>query len=262
MVNLSEIITKRTKLVVLAHVSNVLGTINPIREIAKEVKRLNPRCLVLVDGAQAVPHMKVDVKALECDFYAFSGHKMFGPTGVGVLWGKRSLFSEMAPVMFGGSMIDEVTLQATTFKAAPMKFEAGTPPIAGVIGLGAAVDYINSIGIDKITAYEQELTEYALEKLNQIDNVEILGAKEKENRTGVISFVYKTEEGKTVHPHDIADILARSNVCVRAGHHCAMLLHARFKVAGSVRVSLHLYNTREDIDALVEGIGSVNKIFK
>jgi cysteine desulfurase/selenocysteine lyase len=262
MVNLSEIITKKTKIVVLTHISNVLGTINPIKEITREVKRLNPRCLVLVDGAQAVPHMKVGVADLGCDFYAFSGHKMLGPTGVGVLWGRYELLDKMVPFLFGGSMIDKVTLSNTTFKTPPMKFEAGTPPIAEVIGLGAAVDYLEKVGMDKIRKHEVELIEYALEKLGKIEHVEVYGPYDASVKGAVISFNIFTRSNQLVHPHDVAEILNRDGICVRAGHHCAMPLHDRLRVAGSVRASFHIYNTKEDVDVLISGLMKVQEVFK
>lgn len=262
MVNLSEIITKRTKIVVIAHVSNVLGTINPVREITREVKRLNPRCLVLVDGSQAVPHMKVDVADLGCDFYAFSGHKMFGPTGVGVLWGKYELLDKMAPFQFGGSMIEKVTLSRTTFKTSPMKFEAGTPPIAEVIGLGASIDYLNNIGMEHVRNHEIELTAYALKHLNNLNYLSIYGPEKAEYKAGVISFNFYTSDKKLVHPHDVADVLSRDGICVRAGHHCAMPLHERLGVAGSVRVSFHIYNSKEDVDKLIDSLNKTQTIFK
>jgi|SRR3989344_305266 len=259
---LKEVVTKKTKLVALTHVSNVLGTINPIKEICREVKRLNPRCLVLVDGAQAVPHMKVDVSDIGCDFYAFSGHKMLGPTGIGVLWGRYELLNEMAPFLFGGSMIDKVTLSTTTFKTPPMKFEAGTPPIAEVIGLAAAIDYIQKIGVEKIMAHEKDLLKYAFNRFDDMYHCTVYGPRDLNVRTGVISFNLFTKDKKLIHPHDVAEILQRDNICVRVGHHCTMPLHTRLNIGASVRVSLFIYNSKEDIDRLIDSVKNVRTIFK
>lgn len=261
-VNLSEIITKKTKLVAITHVSNVLGTINPIREICREVKRLNPRCLVLVDGAQAVPHMKVDVSDLGCDFYAFSGHKMLGPTGVGVLWGKYEILDKMAPFHFGGSMIEKVTLSESAFKALPAKFEAGTPPIAEVIGLGAAIDYLNTIGMDKIRNHETELTDYALGKLKDVRDIDVYGPYDSSVKSGVITFNLFAVDNKIIHPHDVAEIMQRDNICVRVGHHCAMPLHTQLSIGASVRASFYIYNSKEDVDKLIRSIEKVKEVFQ
>ncbi|MBI4129899.1 cysteine desulfurase [Candidatus Roizmanbacteria bacterium] len=258
---LQNVITKKTKLLAITHVSNVLGTINPIKEIVVEVKRLNPKCLVLVDGAQAVPHMKVDMQDLGCDYYAFSGHKMLGPTGIGVLWGRKELLNSMVPFQFGGSMIAKVSLTETTFKETPMKFEAGTPHVAGVIGLGAAVDYLQNIGMEVIRQHEIELTTYVLEKLSGLNHLTIYGSKDISIRGGVLSFNVFDKSGNLVHPHDVAEILRRENICVRVGHHCAMPLHERLGIPGSVRASLYLYNTNEDINRLVKSVQNVQKIF-
>ena len=262
MVNLSEIITKKTKIVAITHVSNVLGTINPIKEICREVKRLNPRCLVLVDGAQAVPHMKVNVSDLGCDFYAFSGHKMLGPTGVGVLWGRYELLNKMAPFQFGGSMIEKVTLSESVFKAPPAKFEAGTPPIAEVIGLGTAIDYLETHSIDKIRKHETDLIEYAITQLKELPYITLYGPTDLSSRAGVLAFNVFMDNKQLIHPHDVAEIMQRDNICVRVGHHCAMPLHTRLNLGASVRASLYIYNTREDVDALVNGIKDVRKVFK
>jgi cysteine desulfurase/selenocysteine lyase len=260
-VNLSQIITKRTKLVAITHVSNVLGTVNPIKEIVRDVKRINPRCLILVDGAQAVPHMKVDVQDLGCDFYVFSGHKMLGPTGIGVLWGKYELLDDMVPFQFGGSMIEKVQLSETHFRKPPYKFEAGTPNIAGAIGMGNAIDYIEKVGFTAIQSLEQELVEYALKRLEEIKKVKVLGPLESESRSGVLSFGIETSNGSYVHPHDAGQIISDQGVCVRAGHHCAMPLHTRLGLPGSVRASLYMYNTKEDIDRLIDAIGKVKQLF-
>lgn len=260
-VSLKEIVTRKTKLVAITHVSNVLGTINPIKEIVAEVKRINPHCLVLVDGAQAVPHIKVDVQDLGCDFYVFSGHKMLGPTGIGVLWGKYGLLDAMPPFLFGGSMVESVELSKTTYKKPPHKFEAGTPPIAEAIGLGEAVTYLEHIGMDTIVHHEQELTSYLVKKLDNLNYLSMYGLDTKSSRVGVVSFNVFGKNNALVHPHDVAQVLGDMNICVRGGHHCAMPLHTSLGVPGSVRASLYLYNTKEDIDRLVEGLEKVKEIF-
>ncbi|MEW6003639.1 MAG: cysteine desulfurase [Nitrospirota bacterium] len=254
---LSKIINERTKLLAITHVSNVLGTINPIVEIVKEVKRVNPKCLVLVDGAQAVPHMKVDVANLGCDFYAFSGHKMLGPMGIGVLWGRYELLDQMLPFQLGGEMIREVYLEKTVFANPPTKFEAGTPNVAGAIGLGAAVDYLKKIGMDNVRKHEEELTSYALKRLSGLNHFTFYGPKEVKERSGVISFNIKG-----IHAHDLAQVLDEDNICIRSGHHCAMPLHTRLGISASARASFYIYNTKQDIDKLVEGIKKAKKIFK
>jgi cysteine desulfurase / selenocysteine lyase len=241
------------KLVTLMHVSNVLGTINPIEPIIAAAHQAGAK--VLIDGAQSVPNMPVDVQALDADFYAFSGHKMCGPTGIGVLWGKSELLEAMDPFMGGGDMIYEVFLDHSNYAGLPHKFEAGTPSIAQGIGLGAAVDYLSEIGIDKIAAYEDELTRYALEKLRDIDGLKLYG--EAENRVGALSFVM---DG--AHPHDISTILDQEGVAIRAGHHCAQPLMRRYDIAATARASLYFYNTREDIDTLVNALQRVKEIFR
>ncbi len=241
------------KLVAMMHVSNVLGTINPIEQIIAAAH--NAGAKVLIDGAQSVPNMPVDVQALDADFYVFSGHKMCGPTGIGVLWGKTDILEAMDPFLGGGDMIYEVFLDHSNYAGLPHKFEAGTPSIAQGIGLGAAVDYLSEIGIDKIAAYEDELTQYALDKLRDIDGLKLYG--EAEERVGALSF---TMEG--AHPHDISTILDQEGVAIRAGHHCAQPLMRRYDIAATARASLYFYNTREDIDALVDAIQRVKEIFR
>lgn len=258
--NLEKIITPKTKILALTQVSNVLGTINPIKEIVKKVRALNPKMAVLVDGAQAVAHMPVNVVDLDVDFYVFSGHKMYGPTGVGVLWTKASRQLEMRPSVFGGGMIKEVTKEMTTYPLGPEAFEAGTPPIAEVIGLAVAVDFINSIGWKEIEEKEKELTEYTLKSLKKIPEVKIFGPKDE--RGGVISI---SLSGKDMPgAHDLGDILGRKfNVCVRSGHHCAMPLHHKFGLdLGTTRISLGIYNEKKDIDVLVEAIKHALYIFE
>ena len=247
-----KLLNPRTKLVSVLHVSNALGTINPVAEITQMAHRHGAP--VFIDGAQAVAHMKVDVQALDCDFYALSGHKMFGPTGIGVLYGKAALLNKMPPYQGGGDMISSVTFAKTTYNELPYKFEAGTPNIAGTIGLGAAVDYINEIGIDRIEAYEHELLAYGTTQLERIPGLRLIGtAREK---ASVLSFVL---EG--VHPHDVGTILDREGVAVRTGNHCAQPVLEWFGVPATTRASLSFYNTKQDIDALVAGIYKVKEIF-
>jgi len=247
-----KLLNHRTRLIAVSHVSNALGTINPVREIVKTAHGWNVP--VLIDGAQAVPHMKVDVRSLDCDFCVFSGHKVFGPTGIGVLYGKEQLLEEMPPWQGGGDMIRSVTFAKTTYNDLPYKFEAGTPDIAGVIGLGAAIDYLDQIGMDAVAAHEHDLLEYGTRALESISGLRLIGtAREK---AGILSFVI---DG--VHPHDAGTILDREGVAVRAGHHCAQPVMDRFGVSATTRASLAFYNTKEDIDALVAGIQKVKEIF-
>jgi cysteine desulfurase/selenocysteine lyase len=247
-----RLVTTKTKLVAIAHVSNVLGTINPIRHIVEIAHR--HQVPVFVDGAQAAPHMALDVQALGCDFYAFSGHKLFGPTGIGVLYGKASLLESMPPYQGGGHMIQSVTFEKTTYNTVPDRFEAGTPHIAGVIGLGAAIDYVSEIGLEAITAYERELLAYATDRLSRISGLRLIGtAKEK---AGVLSFVVGG-----VHPHDLGTLLDNEGIAIRAGHHCAQPLMSRLGVPATARASLAFYNTREDFDALVAGIHTAIEFF-
>ena len=251
--SLDELLTDRTKLLGVVHVSNVLGTVNPVKEIiAKAHTRGVP---VLVDGAQAVPHLTVDVRNLDADFYVFSGHKLSGPTGIGVLYGKLAHLEAMPPWHGGGSMIRSVTWEKTTYVAAPGKFEAGTPPIAAAIGLGAAIDYLATLGLDRIAAHEHDLLVYATERLNRIPGLRILGtAKEK---ASVISFVV---EG--IHPHDLGSLLDGEGVVVRAGHHCAQPVMARFCVPATTRASFAYFNTREEVDVLVSAVEKAIELFK
>ncbi len=253
-INLKQVVTSKTKILALTHVSNVLGTVNPIKEIVSQAKRINPEIIVVVDGAQAVPHMKVDVKELGCDFYAFSGHKMLGPTGVGVLWGKKKLLDEMEPFLFGGEMIAEVRLDGTTFADVPEKFEAGTPGIAEAIGLGASINYLVSVGLDRIYEHELNLVKLYKEKLTKELGERIIFYGPKVPEAGILSF---TIEG--LHPHDIASILNEDSIAVRAGHHCAMQLHTSLGLTGTTRISLNIYNTQEEIDKVVESISNAHK---
>jgi cysteine desulfurase/selenocysteine lyase len=242
----------RTRFVSVAHVSNVLGTVNPVRGMVEAAHRWNAP--MLVDGAQAAPHMKVDVQELDCEFYAFSGHKLFGPTGVGALYGKVPLLESMPPYQGGGDMISSVSFEKTIYNTIPYKFEAGTPNIAATIGLGAAIDYVNGLGIENLARREHELLVYTTEKLSQIPGVRIIGtAREK---ASVVSFVL---EG--VHPHDVGTVLDQEGIAVRTGHHCAQPLMQRFNVPATARASLAFYNTKEEIDALAEALEKVKNIF-
>ena len=247
-----KLLNPRTKFVAVTHVSNALGTITPVRQIIDMAH--HHHIPVLVDGAQAVPHFKVDVQELDCEFYGFSGHKLYGPTGIGMLYGKAELLEAMPPYQGGGDMIRSVTFEKTIYAPIPSKFEAGTPHIAGGIGLGAAIDYLDGIGVETINAYEQELLAYAMKVVGAIAGVHIFGtAKEK---AGVISF---SLEG--VHPHDIATILDQEGIAIRTGHHCAQPVMERFGVPAMARASLAFYNTRQEIDALVAGIHKVKEVF-
>ncbi|SEO71302.1 cysteine desulfurase / selenocysteine lyase [Amphibacillus marinus] len=244
-------ITAATKIVAITQVSNVLGTINPIKKIAAIAHQHG--AVVLVDGAQAVPHMKVDVQELDCDFYAFSGHKMCAPTGIGVLYGKKTLLELMEPIEFGGEMIDFVNRYDSTWKELPWKFEGGTPIIAGAVGLAAAIDYLTDIGFAAIQRHEHELVQYAFEQLSNLDGIEIYGPKE---RAGLITFNLAD-----VHPHDTATILDNEGIAVRAGHHCAQPLMKWLNVTATARASFYLYNTKDDVDRLVAGLTTAKEFF-
>ncbi|HDI4603336.1 TPA: cysteine desulfurase [Listeria monocytogenes] len=247
-------IGEKTKIVALAHVSNVLGTITPIKEIAAIAHQFG--AVILVDGAQAVPHMEVDVVDLDADFYAFSGHKMMAPTGIGALYGKRELLDAMEPTEFGGEMIDFVELYDSTWKELPWKFEAGTPIIGGAIALGAAIDYLAEVGLENIQAHEQALASYAIEEMSKIEGITIYGPKDASKRCGLVTF---NLEG--AHPHDIATILDEDGVAIRAGHHCAQPLMKWLDVSSTARASFYIYNTKEEIDALIDGLKLTKEYF-
>ena len=247
-----QMLSPRTKLVSITHVSNALGTILPVEQIIGMAHA--QRIPVMLDGAQAVPHMAVDVQALDCDFYVFSGHKIFGPTGIGVLYGKAELLDSMPPVQGGGEMIKSVTFEKTIYNDLPYKFEAGTPNIAGAVGLGAAVDYVQSVGYDSFSAHEDELLEYGTKALESIDGLRIIGTAPR--KAGILSFVMEN-----VHPHDIGTILDAEGIAVRTGHHCAQPVMQRFQIPATARASLAMYNTKEDIDALVRAIDRVIEVF-
>ncbi|EAC3736113.1 cysteine desulfurase [Listeria monocytogenes] len=247
-------IGEKTKIVALAHVSNVLGTITPMKEIAAIAHQFG--AVILVDGAQAVPHMEVDVVDLDADFYAFSGHKMMAPTGIGALYGKRELLDAMEPTEFGGEMIDFVELYDSNWKELPWKFEAGTPIIGGAIALGAAIDYLAEVGLANIHAHEQALASYAIEEMSKIEGITIYGPKDASKRCGLVTF---NLEG--AHPHDIATILDEDGIAIRAGHHCAQPLMKWLDVSSTARASFYIYNTKEEIDALIDGLKLTKEYF-
>ncbi|CEG28440.1 cysteine desulfurase SufS [Bacillus sp. B-jedd] len=247
-------ITENTKIVSIVHISNVLGVVNPVKEIT-QIAHENGAIMV-VDGAQSAPHMKVDVQDLDCDFFAFSGHKMCGPTGIGVLYGKKHLLENMEPIEFGGEMIDFVHDFDSTWKELPWKFEAGTPIIGGAIGLGAAIDFLQEVGMDNIEAHDRRLGAYALDKMSKIEGMSIYGPRNPEQRTGIVTFNIAD-----VHPHDVATVLDAEGIAVRAGHHCAQVLMRWLKASATARASMYLYNTEEDIDRLVEGLVKTKEYF-
>ena len=250
-----ELINSNTKIVSIAHVSNVLGVINPVEELAQMIHEQGG--ILVVDGAQSTPHMAIDVQQIDCDFFAFSGHKMCGPTGIGVLYGKRKWLEQMEPVEFGGEMIDFVELYDSTWKELPWKFEAGTPNIAGAIALGYAIDYLKAIGMENTHHYEEELVAYVLPKLQQIEGLTIYGPQDLAKRTGVIAF---NLDG--LHPHDVATALDMEGVAVRAGHHCAQPLLKCLQVAATARASFYFYNTKQDADRLVDAILATKEFFQ
>jgi len=253
--DLAKLLTPKTKLVAVTWVSNVLGTINPVREITKAAHAKG--ALVLVDGAQRAPHVPIDVQREGFDFLAFTGHKMLAPMGIGVLWVRQKILEEMDPFLSGGDAIKEVTLEETIFNDLPWKFEAGTPNVGGVVGLGAAVDYLSKIGMKNIRTHSEQLTAYGLKRLNQVKSLKIYGPSDSNDRGSVFSF---TIDG--IHPHDLATALDQEGIAIRSGHHCAMPLHTRLGVTATARASFYLYNTEEEIDRLVEGIEKAKKIFR
>lgn len=253
--NLGALFSKRTKLLAMPHVSNALGTIIPAAEIITEAKRHG--VVTLVDGAQAAPHMPVDVQALDCDFYAFSSHKMLGPTGIGVLYGRRELLEEMPPFLGGGEMISKVTFEDATWNDLPWKFEAGTPNIADAIAFGAAINYLEALGMDDVRRHEVEITAHALDRLSTFSDITLYGPADPEKRGGVISFNFGD-----LHPHDLGTILDRHGVAIRAGHHCAQPLMRCLDIAGTARASFYLYNTKDEVEALVEALKAARDFFK
>ena len=252
--NLDELINDRTRLVSVSHMSNVLGTVNPVRELADAAHARG--ALMVVDGAQSVPHMPVDVEELGCDFLAFSGHKMLGPTGIGVLYGRESILESMEPYQGGGNMIMEVSCDTATWNEIPYKFEAGTPNVAGTIGLGAAIDYLNQLGMDRVRQHEHELTGYALGRFEELKDVLVFGPRDVENRGGVISFNFLD-----VHAHDVGTVLDQEGVAIRAGHHCCQPLMRWLDVAATARASFYLYNTNEEVDVLIGSLKKAKEMF-
>ncbi len=247
--------TGKVKLVAVSQMSNVLGTITDVAAVIAKCKKAGVR--VLIDGAQSVPHMKVDLDSLGCDFFAFSGHKMLGPTGVGVLWAKKELLEQMAPFHGGGDMIREVHKYETTWNDLPYKFEAGTPNIADVIGFAAAIDYLNNIGMDYVRAHEVEITKYALDRLSKINGIKLYGTSDMSKRGGVISFNFAD-----IHPHDLATIIDEDGIAIRSGHHCAQVLMEKLDIAATSRASFYIYNTKEEVDALINSLSRAARLFK
>jgi cysteine desulfurase/selenocysteine lyase len=251
---LDDLLTERTRLVSVGHVSNALGTVNPVREIAERARATG--AMVVVDGAQSAPHLPVDVPDLGCDFYAFSGHKMCGPTGIGGLWGRRDVLEAMPPFLGGGDMIDVVELEGSTWAPLPNKFEAGTPHVAGAVGMGAAVDFLAGVGREAILAHERALLAYALERMAEVPDLRVYGPRDLAERSGVVSFTLAD-----VHPHDLATILDAQGVAIRAGHHCAQPLMRRLGVSSTARASFYLYNTPADVDRLIDGLHHARALF-
>ncbi len=252
--SLESLVTERTKIVSYVHMSNILGTVNPVAPIVARAREVG--ALVMLDGSQSVPHMPVDVTELGVDFVAFTGHKMLAPSGIGGLWGRYELLETMPPFLGGGSMIENVTLAGTTYAPPPMRFEAGTPPIAEAVGLGAAVDYLTAIGMPAVWAHEQEIAAYALDALASVPGLRIIGPAEPVERSAAISFVMSG-----VHPHDVGQVLDAEGIEVRVGHHCAKPTCARYAIPATTRASAYLYTTTEEIDALIRGLDSVRKVF-
>ncbi|MBR3432331.1 MAG: cysteine desulfurase [Bacteroidaceae bacterium] len=253
-----KLFNEHTRIVSVTHVSNVLGTINPVKEIIRIAHEHGVP--VLIDGAQSTPHMPVDVQELDCDFFAFSGHKIYGPTGIGVLYGKEDLLDKLPPYMGGGEMIKNVSFERTTFNELPFKFEAGTPDYVATTGLAKALDYVTAIGMDKIEAHERDLTQYAMQRMNEIEGMHIFGPKDIQQHDAVISFLV-AQEGSFIHHLDMGTLLDRLGIAVRTGHHCAEPLMHRLGIEGTCRASFALYNTREEVDALVAGINRVRQMF-
>jgi cysteine desulfurase/selenocysteine lyase len=247
------LLTDEVKLVAITQMSNTLGTLTPIGDIAQKAHAVG--ALVLLDGAQAVPHMPTDVQAFDCDFLSFSGHKMLGPTGIGVLWGRKEILAEMPPFMTGGDMIKRVTYECSDWNDLPWKFEAGTPAIAEAIGLGYAIDYLNELGMPNVRQHEIALTTYALKRLNQVEGIRIYGPNEPTSRGGAIAFTLGD-----IHPHDVAAVLDREGIAVRAGHHCTMPLHAKLGLQATTRASFYIYNFREEVDRLAEGLDKTREL--
>ncbi|MFC1413726.1 cysteine desulfurase [Streptacidiphilus sp. N1-12] len=252
--NIDEIITEKTKVVSFVLVSNILGTINPAEAIVRRAQDVG--ALVVVDASQAAPHMPLDVQALEADFVAFTGHKMLAPTGIGVLWGRQELLEDLPPFLGGGEMIETVSMSSSTYAPAPHKFEAGTPPISQAIGLGAAIDYLNAIGMENIAAHEQQIVEYAVRRLREVPDLKIIGPPTAEGRGAAISFTLGD-----IHPHDVGQVLDEQGIAVRVGHHCARPVCLRYGIPATTRASFYLYSTEAEVDALIEGLHHVRNFF-
>ncbi|KQV03413.1 MULTISPECIES: cysteine desulfurase [unclassified Kitasatospora] len=252
--NINELITEKTKIVSFTLVSNLMGTVNPVEAIVRRAQDVG--ALVLIDASQAVPHMVLDVQELGADFVAFTGHKMLGPTGIGVLWGRQELLEDLPPFLGGGEMIETVTMGASTYAPAPHKFEAGTPPIAQAVGLGAAIDYLSAIGMDRIAAHEHTLTEYAVRRLLEVPDLRIIGPRTAVDRGAAISFVLGD-----IHPHDVGQVLDEQGIAVRVGHHCARPVCLRYGIPATTRASFYLYSTPADVDALIDGLHHVRNFF-
>lgn len=252
--DIERVITDKTKIVSFTLVSNILGTVNPVEALVRRAQEVG--ALVLIDASQAAPHMVLDVQALQADFVAFTGHKMLGPTGIGVLWGRQELLEDLPPFLGGGEMIETVSMHESTYAPAPHKFEAGTPPIAQAVGLGAAVDYLSAIGMDRIAAHEHAITEYALRRLNEVPGLKIIGPDTPEGRGSAISFTLGD-----IHPHDVGQVLDEQGIAVRVGHHCARPVCLRYGIPATTRASFYLYSTPAEVDALVEGLEHVRNFF-
>ncbi|AUG80180.1 cysteine desulfurase [Kitasatospora sp. MMS16-BH015] len=252
--NIDELITEKTKIVSFTLVSNLLGTVNPVEAIVRRAQAVG--ALVLIDASQAAPHMVLDVQALEADFVAFTGHKMLGPTGIGVLWGRQELLEDLPPFLGGGEMIETVTMGASTYAPAPHKFEAGTPPIAQAVGLGAAIDYLSNIGMERIAEHEHTITEYAVARLQEVPGLRIIGPRTAVDRGAAISFVLGD-----IHPHDVGQVLDEQGIAVRVGHHCARPVCLRYGIPATTRASFYLYSTPADVDALIDGLHHVRNFF-
>ena len=255
LVHAQEIIDKNTSILSITHMSNVLGIINPVNELREITIKSGTK--LIIDGAQSVPHFSVDVKEINCDFLSFSAHKMLGPTGIGILYGKKELLEKMNPIYFGGDMIAEVTYESATWNDLPYKFEAGTPNIADAIATGVAIDYLSNIGMDNIFSHEQYLTEYTINKFSELSNYKIIGPKTIKNRGGVISFNHKN-----LHPHDVGEVLDKFGIAIRTGHHCAMPLVRSYDIVAAARASFYLYNTKDEIDFFIESLIEVENYFK
>ncbi|MFJ4846111.1 MULTISPECIES: cysteine desulfurase [unclassified Streptomyces] len=252
--DIEQVITEKTKIVSFTLVSNILGTVNPVEALVRRAQQVG--ALVLIDASQAAPHMVLDVQALQADFVAFTGHKMLGPTGIGVLWGRQELLEDLPPFLGGGEMIETVSMHSSTYAPAPHKFEAGTPPIAQAVGLGAAVDYLAALGMDKVEAHEHALTEYALRRLKEVPELKIIGPDTPEGRGSAISFTLGD-----IHPHDVGQVLDELGIAVRVGHHCARPVCLRYGIPATTRASFYLYSTPAEVDALVEGLEHVRNFF-